>query len=40
LRVLEEATATLEPTGRRFDQLDADQLQHVIDGLADIRAAL
>jgi DNA-binding MarR family transcriptional regulator len=40
LRVLEEATATLEPTARRFDHLDAKRLQHVIDGLADIRAAL
>ena len=40
VRVLEEATATLEPTARRFDQLDAGPLQHVIDGLADIRAAL
>jgi MarR family transcriptional regulator, organic hydroperoxide resistance regulator len=40
VRVLEEATSTLEPTGRRFDHLDAERLQHVIDGLADIRAAL
>ena len=40
LRVLEEATATMEPTARRFDHLDAERLQHVIDGLADIRAAL
>jgi DNA-binding MarR family transcriptional regulator len=40
LRVLEEATATLEPTERRFDYLDAKSLQHVVDGLADIRAAL
>jgi len=40
LRVLEEATATLEPTERRFDHLDAKRLQHVVDGLADIRAAL
>jgi DNA-binding MarR family transcriptional regulator len=40
LRVLQEATSTLEPTARRFDHLDADRLQHVIDGLADIRAAL
>lgn len=40
VRVLEEATATLEPTGRCFDHLDAERLQHVIDGLADIRAAL
>jgi DNA-binding MarR family transcriptional regulator len=40
LRVLQEATATLEPTARRFDHLDPKRLQHVIDGLADIRAAL
>ncbi len=40
LRVLEEATSTLEPTDRRFDHLEAERLQHVIDGLADIRAAL
>jgi DNA-binding MarR family transcriptional regulator len=40
LRVLEEATATLQPTERRFDHLDAKRLQHVVDGLADIRAAL
>lgn len=39
-RLLEEATATLEPTARRFDALDARQMQHVIDGLADIRAVL
>jgi DNA-binding MarR family transcriptional regulator len=39
-RVLEEATATLEPTARRFDDLDAERLQSVIDGLADIRDAL
>lgn len=39
-RVLEEATATLEPTAQRFDDLDAERLQHVIDGLADIRDAL
>jgi MarR family transcriptional regulator, organic hydroperoxide resistance regulator len=40
VRVLEAATSTLEPTGHRFDHLDAERLQHVIDGLADIRAAL
>ena len=40
VRVLEEATATLEPTGRLFDHLGAEELQQVIDGLADIRAAL
>ena len=40
LRVLEEATTTLQPTERRFDHLDAKRLQHVVDGLADIRAAL
>jgi MarR family transcriptional regulator, organic hydroperoxide resistance regulator len=40
LRVLQEATAMLEPTARRFDYLDPKLLQHVIDGLADIRAAL
>jgi DNA-binding MarR family transcriptional regulator len=40
LRVLQEATATLEPTARRFDHLDPKRLQHLIDGLADIRAAL
>jgi DNA-binding MarR family transcriptional regulator len=39
-RLLEEATATLEPATRRFDQLDARQMQHVIDGLAEIRAVL
>ncbi|MEP6687764.1 MAG: MarR family transcriptional regulator [Gemmatimonadales bacterium] len=39
-RVLEEATATLEPTARRFDDLDAERLQSVIDGLADVRDAL
>ena len=41
LRVLDEATPELEAFEReRFGHLDAQRLQHVIDGLADIRAAL
>ncbi len=41
LRVLDEATAKLEAFEReRFGQLDAERLQHIIDGLADIRGAL
>jgi DNA-binding MarR family transcriptional regulator len=41
LRLLEEATPELEAFERdRFSHLDADQLQQVIDGLADIRDAL
>jgi MarR family transcriptional regulator, organic hydroperoxide resistance regulator len=41
LRVLDEATTRLEAFEReRFGRLDADRLQHVIDGLADIRSAL
>jgi DNA-binding MarR family transcriptional regulator len=41
LRVLDEATTKLDALEReRFGQLDGDRLQHVIDGLADIRSAL
>jgi DNA-binding MarR family transcriptional regulator len=41
LRVLEEASPQLEAFEReRFGHLDAELLQHVIEGLADIRAAL
>lgn len=41
LRVLDEATPPLEAFEReRFGHLDAELLQHVIDGLADIREAL
>jgi MarR family transcriptional regulator, organic hydroperoxide resistance regulator len=41
LRVLEEATPELEAFEReRFGHLDAERLQQVIDGLADIRDAL
>jgi DNA-binding MarR family transcriptional regulator len=41
LRVLNEATPRLEAFEReRFGHLDAERLQHVIDGLADIRDAL
>jgi DNA-binding MarR family transcriptional regulator len=41
LRVLDEATPKLEAFEReRFGHLDAERLQDVIDGLADIRAAL
>ncbi len=41
LRLLEETTPELEALEReRFAQLDAGRLQHVIDGLADIRAVL
>ena len=41
LRVLDEASPTLDAFEReRFGHLDADRLQHVIDGLADIRSAL
>ena len=41
LRVLDEATPELEAFEReRFGHLDAERLQHVIDGLADIRDAL
>jgi DNA-binding MarR family transcriptional regulator len=41
LRVLDEATPKLEAFEReRFGHLDAERLQHVIDGLADIREAL
>ena len=40
-RVLDEATPRLEAFEReRFGHLDAERLQHVIDGLADIREAL
>jgi len=41
LRVLDEATTELDALEReRFGQLDGDRLQHVIDGLADIRSVL
>jgi len=41
LRVLDEATTELDALEReRFGQLEGDRLQHVIDGLADIRSAL
>jgi len=41
LRVLDETTAKLEAFEREhFGHLDAERLQHVIDGLADIRDAL
>jgi DNA-binding MarR family transcriptional regulator len=41
LRMLDEATPELEAFEReRFGHLDGDLLQHVIDGLADIRDAL
>ena len=41
LRLLDEATPSLEAFEQeRFAHLDADRLQHVIDVLADIRAAL
>jgi len=41
LRVLDEASPKLDAFEReRFGHLDAEQLQHVIDGLADIRSAL
>jgi len=41
LRVLEEATAPLEAFEReRFGHFDAEVLQHLIDGLADVRNAL
>jgi DNA-binding MarR family transcriptional regulator len=41
LRVLDESTPELDAFEReRFGHLDAEQLQHVIDGLADIRDAL
>ena len=41
LRVLEEATPKLEAFEReRFAHLDAERLQHIIDGLADVRDAL
>jgi DNA-binding MarR family transcriptional regulator len=41
LRMLDEVTPELEAFEReRFGHLDGEQLQHVIDGLADIRDAL
>lgn len=41
LRVLEEATPKLEAFEReRFAHLDTERLQHIIDGLADVRDAL
>jgi DNA-binding MarR family transcriptional regulator len=41
VRVLDESSAVLEAFEREhFGQLDAERLQHVIDGLADVRDAL
>ena len=41
LRVLKEATAALDEFEReRFGHLDPERLQHLIDGLADLRDAL
>ena len=41
LRVLDEATVQLEAFEReRFAHFDAEVLQHIIDGLADVRSAL
>src|SRR6476660_4613537 len=41
LRVLDEASPMLEAFEReRFGHLDAERLQHIIDGLADVRDAL
>src|SRR6476660_6400643 len=41
LRVLDEVTPKLDAFEReRFGHLDAERLQHVIDGLADVRDAL
>jgi DNA-binding MarR family transcriptional regulator len=41
LRVLDEATVQLEAFEReRFSHLDAELLQHIIDGLAEVRSAL
>jgi DNA-binding MarR family transcriptional regulator len=41
LRVLDEATPKLDAFEReRFSHLDGKRLQHIIDGLADVRAAL
>jgi DNA-binding MarR family transcriptional regulator len=41
LRMLDETTPELEAFEReRFGHLNAERLQHIIDGLADIRAAL
>jgi MarR family transcriptional regulator, organic hydroperoxide resistance regulator len=41
LRVLEEATVQLDAFEReRFGHFDADLLQHIIDGLADVRSVL
>jgi DNA-binding MarR family transcriptional regulator len=41
LRVLDEATPDLEAFEReRFSNLDAERLQQIIDGLADVRDAL
>jgi DNA-binding MarR family transcriptional regulator len=40
LRVLDEAAPSLEVVEReRFGHLDAERLQHIIDGLADVRGA-
>jgi DNA-binding MarR family transcriptional regulator len=41
LRLLDEATPKLDAFEReRFGHLDAERLQHLIDGLADVRDAL
>jgi DNA-binding MarR family transcriptional regulator len=40
LRVLDETSSKVEAFDERFGHLDAERLQQVIDGLADIRAAL
>jgi DNA-binding MarR family transcriptional regulator len=41
LRVLDEATAQLDAFEReRFGHFDAGVLQHLIDGLADVRSVL
>ena len=41
LRLLDEATPQLEAFEReRFGDFDAERLQQIIDGLADVRAAL
>ena len=41
LRVLDEALPSLEAVEReRFGRVDAERLQHIIEGLADVRGAL
>ena len=41
LRVLDDATVELEAFEReRFSHFDAGVLQHIIDGLAEVRSAL